>query len=33
LASNDPTLIIENIISLELGLYFSNNCRQTVDVL
>jgi hypothetical protein len=28
LTSNDPTSIIENAISLELGLYCSNNCRE-----
>jgi hypothetical protein len=35
LTSNDPTSIIENAISLELGLYCSNhyreNCRCTIS--
>jgi hypothetical protein len=33
LTSNEPTLIIENTISLELGLYYSNRYRNNVDVL
>jgi hypothetical protein len=31
LTSNDPTSIIENDISLELGLYCSNHRRNTVE--
>jgi hypothetical protein len=30
---NNPTSIIENIISLELGLYCSNLYKETIDVL
>jgi hypothetical protein len=33
LTSNDPTSIIENATFLELGLYCSNNYRNTLDVL
>jgi hypothetical protein len=37
LTSNDPTSKTENVISLELSLYYSNHCRnfveRTVDVL
>jgi hypothetical protein len=37
LTSIDPTSIIENVISLELGLYCSSQCRniieRTADVL
>jgi hypothetical protein len=33
LTSNDPTSIVENVIFLELNLYYSNHCRETVDVL
>jgi hypothetical protein len=31
LASNDPTPILENTISLEFGLYCSNHCINTVE--
>jgi hypothetical protein len=31
LTLNDPTSITKNIISLELGLYYSNHCRNIVE--
>jgi hypothetical protein len=31
LTSNDPTSLIENTISLEVGLYYSKYCVSTVE--
>jgi hypothetical protein len=31
LTSDDPTSLIENVIILELGLYYSKHCASTVE--